>query len=171
STATKVKHCDGFVFLLVETVGQRGRGRLVDDTHHFETRDFAGVFGRLALRVVEVSGNGDDSLINLLAEVIFGRLLHFLQDDCRNLRRTPILASCINSHIAAATGALNLVGNLFDFFADFVVTASHEPFYRINRVRGIRDRLAFGDLAYEAIAVFSEGNDRRGGASTFRVRD
>jgi hypothetical protein len=35
--------------LLVEAIGQRGRGRLVDDALDFETGDAAGILGRLAL--------------------------------------------------------------------------------------------------------------------------
>ena len=49
-------------FLLVEAVGQRRRGRLVDDAQHFEAGDLAGVLGRLTLGVVEIGGNGDDGL-------------------------------------------------------------------------------------------------------------
>ena len=60
--AAEVVDGDRLVLLLVEAVGERGRGRLVDDAHHFEAGDLAGVFRRLALRVVEVRGHGDDRL-------------------------------------------------------------------------------------------------------------
>ena len=52
--AAEIVDGDGFVLLLVETVGQRGRRRLVDDAHDFQAGDLAGVLGGLALRVVEV---------------------------------------------------------------------------------------------------------------------
>jgi hypothetical protein len=69
--AAEVKHGNRLVFLLVETIGKRRSRWLVHDTHYFEARDLAGVFSRLALRVVEVSRNGDHGLINFLAEVVF----------------------------------------------------------------------------------------------------
>jgi hypothetical protein len=85
--AAEVVHRDGAVLGLVEAVGQRGRGRLVDDAQHFKAGDLAGVLGGLALGVVEVGRNGDDRLIDLLAEMSFGGLLHLLQDESGDLRR------------------------------------------------------------------------------------
>ena len=52
--AAQVVDGDLLVALLVQAVGQGGRGRLVDDPLDLEARDPAGVLGRLALRVVEV---------------------------------------------------------------------------------------------------------------------
>jgi hypothetical protein len=50
-------------------VGERSRGRFVDDAQHFEAGDLTGVFGGLPLGVVEVGGNRDDRLIHLLPEM------------------------------------------------------------------------------------------------------
>jgi hypothetical protein len=66
-SAAEVVDCDGFVLLLIETVSQRGRRRLVDDALYIESGNLAGVFGRLSLRVIEICGNGDDGFGNLLA--------------------------------------------------------------------------------------------------------
>ncbi|CAF3600455.1 unnamed protein product [Fusarium graminearum] len=59
-----------------KTVGDGGGGRFVDDTEDVEAGNGTGVLGGLTLVVVEVGRNGDDGLLNLLAELGLGNLLH-----------------------------------------------------------------------------------------------
>ena len=84
--AAEVIDRDRLAVLLLEPVGERRRGRLVDDAEHFEARDLAGVLGRLALRVVEIGRHGDHRLRDGLAEIALGGLLHLLQDERADLR-------------------------------------------------------------------------------------
>ena len=65
--AAQIVDGDDAFFALVESVGERGRRRLVHQAQHFESRDAAGVAGGLALRIVEVGGNRDDGLRDRLA--------------------------------------------------------------------------------------------------------
>ena len=46
--------------LLVETVGDSGGGRLIDDSENLKTSNDTSILGGLSLRVVEVGGDGDD---------------------------------------------------------------------------------------------------------------
>ena len=90
--AAEVVDGDRAGLLLVEAVGERRGGRLVDDAQHFEAGDLAGVLGRLALGVVEIGGNGDDGLRDRAAEMRLGGLLHLLQDEGGDLRGRILLA-------------------------------------------------------------------------------
>jgi hypothetical protein len=87
ATAEVVDRDGLFLALLVEAVGERRGRRLVDDPEDFEAGDLAGVFRRLALRVVEVGRHGDDGLGDLLAGLRLGVGLHLLQDHRRDLGR------------------------------------------------------------------------------------
>ena len=64
--AAKIEDGDFLVFLLVETVGERRRGGLVNESHDFEPGYLASIFRRLALAVVEVGRNGDDGSFDFL---------------------------------------------------------------------------------------------------------
>ncbi|KAF5326355.1 hypothetical protein D9611_000923 [Ephemerocybe angulata] len=75
----------GLTALLVETVGDGGSGGLVDDTEDMETGDGTGILGGLALSVVEVGGDGDDGVGDLVAKVGLSGLLHLAKDHGGNL--------------------------------------------------------------------------------------
>jgi hypothetical protein len=60
---------------LTETVGDGSGGGLVDDTENIETSDRTGVLGGETLGVVEVGGDGNDGLLDLLADLGLGGLL------------------------------------------------------------------------------------------------
>ena len=62
----------GVLLQLVQAVGQRRRGRLVDDALDGESGQFAGLLGGVALGVVEIGGHGDDRAGDRLAEGRFG---------------------------------------------------------------------------------------------------
>ena len=58
------------VILLVKTVGERGGGGFVDDTEDVKTGDSSSVLGGGTLSVVEVGGNGDDSVLDGLTLIL-----------------------------------------------------------------------------------------------------
>jgi hypothetical protein len=79
----------GFLPQFVQTVGQRGGGRLVDDALDGEAGQFAGLFGGVALGVVEIGGHGDDRARDRLAQGGFGVALELFQDFGGDFLRRP----------------------------------------------------------------------------------
>lgn len=79
SAAAKVVYRDGLLFLLilVEAVSKAGCRRLVDNSLDFQPGDLAGILGSLALSVVKICRNGDNSFRNRLAEIILGCFFSF----------------------------------------------------------------------------------------------
>ena len=166
--AAEVVDGDGLVLLLVQAVRQRGRGGLVDDAHHLQARDLARVLGRLALRVVEVGGDGDDGLGHLLTEVVLGRLLQLLQDHGRDLGRRVQLAADLDADVAV--GSRNdLVRDHLHFLGHLRELAPHEALDRVDRVLRIGDGLALRHLADQPLALFRERHDGGGDSAALRV--
>jgi hypothetical protein len=66
--------------LLVETISDGSSCRLVDDTEDVETGNETGILGSLALGVVEVGRNRNDSIGDGTTEVGLGSLSHLGQD-------------------------------------------------------------------------------------------
>ena len=146
--AAEVVDHDLLLSFLIYTVCQRSRGRLVDDTQHFEACDLTRVLGCLALGVGEVSRNRDDRLRYRLAEVGFRVRLQLLEDHCRDLLRGVGLAVDVYTVVRAH---VTLDGN------DGAVRVGHS--------------LALCHLADHTLAVLGERDNRRGRARAFRVRD
>ena len=155
---------------LVEAVGQRGRGRLVDDAQDLEAGDLAGVLGGLALHVVEVRGDGDDRLRDGLAEVLLGVGLELLQDHRRDLLGRVVLALDVDLD-AAVLALRDLVGDGLALRGGLLELAADEALDRLDRVLRVGDRLVLRGLAHDALAVLAERDDRRRGAIAFGVDD
>ena len=166
--AAEIVYGDGFVLLLVQAVSQRGGGRLVDDSHHFESRDLARILGRLALRIVEVGRNRNHGLRDFAAQISFGRFLQLAQDHRRNLGRRILLAADVDARVVRIA-ADHLVGHHLHFFGDFVIAPAHEALDRKNRVLGIGDGLALRDLPHQPLTTLGERHHGRCRAVTFLV--
>ncbi len=160
---------DGLVLLLVEAVGERCRRGLVDDALHVQTGDAAGVLGRLALRVIEVRGHGDDGLGHRRAEIALRRLFQLLQDHRRDLRRGVLLTLRHNDDMVALR--LDGIGNHLHLVRDFVGAAAHEALDRVDGVLGVRHRLPLCRLPHQPLAGLGKGHNGRSGTVTLAVGD
>ena len=149
--AAEVEDEDRLVGLLVQPVGQRGRGGLVDDALDVQPGDLAGVLGRLALVVVEVRGNGDHRAVDAFTEIGFGVGLELLEDHRGDLGRRMLLAAGLHARVAVGPGD-DLVGDDRLLLAHLALLAAHEALDREDGVLGVGYGLALGDGAYEALA-------------------
>ena len=148
--AAEVEDQDGLLLLaLVQAVGERGGGRLVDDAQHVQPGDLAGLLGGLALGVVEVGRDGDHRVGDRLAEVGLRVALELLQHAGADLLRGVVLAVDVDLPARVAHVALDR--------ADGPVDVGHG--------------LTLGHLADEHLAVLGERDDAGRGARTLGVGD
>ena len=170
--ATQVIHRNLAVafFVLVQAECQCRSGRLVDDALDIQTGDAARVFGRLALRVVEVGRYGDHRVGDFFAQVVLGGLLHFAQDVGADLLRCHAVAAHLHPGIAVI-GSGDFVGHQVDVFLHFFFRelAPDQALDRVQRVLGVGHRLALGGRADQYFAIFLVRDDGRRGARAFGV--
>ena len=169
-TATEVIHGDLFALLGVKTVGKGGCRRFVHDTQHFEASNLAGILRSLTLGVVKVGGDRNHGLRHRLAQVVFGNLLHGLENHGRNLGRSELLVVHLHAH-RVRTRAHQLVGHVLFGSGAFAGRTAHETLDGVNRLFGVGDGLTLCHVAHQTFAVLAESDNGRGGAETFRVSD
>ena len=148
-TTAEVEYEYRLVLILVETIGESCRRRLVDDAQHLKSCDLARVLRRLTLTVVEVRRDGDNCLRNSLAEVCLCIALELLQNHRGDLGRRVVLA--VDRHMIVALAHVTLDGR--------------------NRAVGIRDRLVLRETPDKTLPILRKAHDGRRDAAALRVRD
>ena len=146
--AAQVVHQNLLAAFLVQAIGQRRSGRLVDDTQHFQARDAAGILGSLALAVAEVSRHGDNSLSDRFAQIALGVRLQLLQNHGADFLRGVFLAVDV-----------------------YLVRGAHLTLDGNHGAVGVGDGLTLGDLAHQTLAVLGKSDHGRRGARTLSVGD
>ena len=170
-TTTEVVHGNlHILILLIHTVSQRSRSRLVDDTAHLQTCNLTSLLRSLTLRVGEVCRNGDNSLCYLLTEIVLGGLLHLLQDDSRDLLWSVLTTVNLNTRSVVCT-LNNRVWSALHIAQNLVVLLAHKTLDREYRALRVCDSLTLCRIAHLALAAIGKGNDRRGCAVSLRVRN
>lgn len=169
-TTSKIVDSDDVVVGLVKTVSKSGSGRLVDDTEDVQASDLTGVLGSLTLRIVEVGGNSDDSVLDVLAHVGLGGLLHLSENEATDLRRRVLLALSLEPSITI--GVLDdLVRHLLDIALNLGVgeLASDETLGGEEGVFGVDDGLTLGGDTDKTLTLLGETDDGRCCAGTCDV--
>jgi hypothetical protein len=159
--AAEVEHGDPPGSALVETDGERGGGRLVQDPQHLEAGDPSRVLGGLALRVVEVGGNRDHGLLDRSAEEVRCRLAHLREHHRRDLLRRIGTSADRHAHVAVQgrrDRERRDLGEALHFLA--VALAADHALDRVQRIRGVGHRLPLRDLADQLLAGARERHHR-----------
>ncbi len=171
-TAAKVKDRDLLFALLVHAVSQRSGSWLVDDTQYLEAGDLTGVLGGLTLGIVEISGDRNDRFGYRLAQIIFGGLLHLLQNHGRNFRRAILFAAGFNPSIAVV-GVDDLKGADLNILAHriAVVLTADQALDGEQGILRISHRLALSLLTHQTLTALGKGDHGRRGPGTFCIGD
>ena len=152
--------------LLVQAVGERGGGGLVDDAKDVEARDGARVLGLPALRVVEVGRDGDDRLLDGTAQRHLCGFLHLLEHHGGDLLGGEILGLVVNLHLddGLARRLVLLDGERhdLDFLLALAELAADDALDVEERALGVLRSLALRRVAHQA-AVVGEGDPGRRG--------
>ena len=170
--AAQVIDGDLLAVALVEAIGQSRGGGLVDDAQDLEPGDLAGILGGLALGVVEIGRNRDHGLVDGLAQMSLGGLLHLHQGEGGDLLGRIVLAVGADPGVA--------VRPLDDFVGNHVLVLGHDLVVILaadqaldgeEGVGGVGHRLALGRLAHQTLRIVQDGDDGGGGARAFGVFD
>ena len=168
--AAEVEDGNFLGLLPIQSVGQRGGRRLVDDPRDLQPGNLAGVLGRLALGIVEVGRHGDHGLVDLMAQIGFGRFLEFSQRDGRDFRRRVFFSIDADFDIILRS-ADDVIRNDLLLGSHLVVATPHEPLDRGDRPRGIGDGLASGRFADERLVFVGISDHARGQPVAFGIGD
>jgi len=161
--------------LFVETVSDSSGGGLVDNSLNVESSDGSSILGGLSLGVVKVSGDGDDSVGALLAEVRLSDFLHLDEDHGGDLFSLEFLLFSLvvdDEHGLVSNTGLELEGPEFGISLDILVLelSADESLGIEDSVGGVSSDLGLGGISNESL-VFGEGDVRGGGVETLIVSD
>ena len=173
-TTTKIEDEDVALTLslLVETVSNGSSSRLVDDTEDVQTRNKTSILGGLTLGVVEVGGDGDDSVVDGTTEVRLSSLTHLDQDHGRDFLRCELLDLTLELNLDDGLGSLvdDLEGEVLGISLDLRVgeLAADQTLRVEDCVVRVHGDLVLSSITDETLGV-GESNERGGGSVTLVV--
>src|SRR5258708_4928229 len=150
--ATEIVDGNFAALLLVKAVGERRGGGLVDEAENFKAGDFAGVLGGLALGVVEIGRHGDHRAIDDFAEMGFGPVFQFAQDESGNLRRGENFFAEHHADDVFARG-IDTKRKELEFALNVGGASAHEALHGIDGALWLREQAADGSLANDDASV------------------
>ena len=161
-SATQIVDRDDPVLLLVQTIGERCRRRFIDQTQHFEPGNAASIFCGLALRIVEVCGNGNDSFRNRLTEVALGIPFELAQNERGDFRRSIRLFAQLNTQDLPWLQIFRQTKRKqIQLFLNVFHAASHEALNGVDSSLRSLDKISASSIPDDGLIVRVERNYRR----------
>ncbi|EDZ70768.1 hypothetical protein AWRI1631_120310 [Saccharomyces cerevisiae AWRI1631] len=173
STTTQVENQDVFFLtLLVQTVSNGSGGRFVNNTQDIQTSNGTSILGSLSLRIVEVSWDSDDSVIDLGTQVRFGSFLHLTQDHGGDLFWGKVLGFTLkfNLNLWLTVNIDQLEWEVLHITLHFwVVEVSTDQTLSVeNSVSWVHSSLVLSSVTNQSFSI-SETNERWSGSVTLVV--
>jgi len=177
STTSKIEDEDVLLLsrLLIKTIGDSSSGWLVDNSENIDSRDGSGILGCLSLRIIEVSWDGDDSILDFFSEVSLSDFLHLDEDHRRDLFSLELfsLSFVLNdNHWLIIRSRFNLKWPKFAISLNRLLLefSSDESLSIENGVEWVSGGLILSRVSDESL-ILGEGNIRWGGVKTLIVGD
>jgi len=175
STTTKIENENVLLILGLtgtKTVSNSSGSGLVDDTEDVKTRNGTSVLGSLTLSVVEVGGDSDDSLLDLLANLGLSNLLHLGKNHGRDLLggESLGLVEVRDLNEGGTVGVDDLEGPSLDVLLDRLVveTSTDQTLSVENGVLGVEGSLVLSGITDQSLLV-RESNERGSNTVTLLV--
>ena len=174
STTTKVENQNVTLTLtlLVKTVGDGSSSRLVDDTENVKTSNKTRVLSGLTLRVVEVSRDSDDSVVDSTTKESFSSFTHLGQDHSRNFFGSELLCLALEFNLDVRLSILldDLERPVFHIGLNFSIgiTTSDQTLGVEDSVVRVHGNLVTSSITNQTLGV-CEGNERRSGTVTLVI--
>ena len=125
----------------------------------------------MLLTVVEVSGNGNNGVLNGGTKVTFSNFLHLDQDHGRDFFRSESLGLTLVLNLDHRKSSLvdNLEGPVLHISLNFAIseTTTNKTLGIENGVEGVHGNLVLGSITNQTLAI-GESDVRRGGAVTLQ---
>ncbi len=148
--AAEVVHGIHALRIMVEAVGDRRRGRLVQQAQHVDAGQLGRILGGLALGVVEVRRHRDHRADQLVAQGVFGLLAQGGEDFRRHFDRALHAGHGLQLHHAGRVE--KIVGQVFGV-GDIFQAAAHEALDRDDGVLRVAHLGGHGLVADVGMAV------------------
>src|SRR3989338_249800 len=147
------------VLLLVETISQGGRGRLIDNTLHIESGNLTGIFSGFSLRVIEICRNSDDGISYLLTQLVFGISFELTKNHSGDFCRLVPFVSHLDLNITMLPLA-QLIWQEFLVALNFGIRkpAANQALYRKNSIGRVSYSLALGSHTNITLTVLTHGD-------------